>query len=287
MQMIRVNRFKILLPAVVIFIFLIINAPVQSYGESYKKIVVLYPAVSPVLKTLGAENKVVGTTRTDKTFTDKVQKVGSHLRPNVELIKALEPDMLIVGSKKASPPELINSIVTDKDIKVFNYDPRTLNEILDTIEALGVELGKKEEALLLIKQLREKLEKVRPLTGTPKVVYEIMETPLRVAGTKSVVNDIIEIAGGVNIIKTPKKHVLSSIEVILKENPDFYLYQVGPMNKNPSKPKSRPQLRSLTGTEIRVNEFEFARPGINAFDAVVELNSIFISKGYGGNKDEQ
>ncbi len=48
------------------------------------------------------------------------------------------------------------------------------------------------------------------------------------------------------------------------------------MNKNPTVPSERPYYKSLRAKVIKVDEYEFARPGINAFQAVVDLNRIFM-----------
>ncbi|NPA39398.1 MAG: ABC transporter substrate-binding protein [Thermodesulfobacteria bacterium] len=235
------------------------------------RIVILYPAVSPIVKALSVpSNWIVGVTKTDNTFHNAV-KVGSHLRPNIELIKALHPDLLIVGSKRAFPPELEKRI----GIKVFRYDPRTLTEILERIKALGKVLNKEKQAEELINKLQKVLKKVRPLPRRVGVIYEVMSNPLRVSGAKDIVSDIIYHAGGRNLITIPKKHVAISPEEVLALNPDFYIYQVGPMNRNPVPPKKRPYFKDLKAVVIKVKEKDFARPGINAFYAVVKLNRTF------------
>ena len=234
-----------------------------------QRIVVLYAAASPVLKALGVEEEVVGVTRKDHTFPHAV-KVGSHLRPNIELIKALKPDLIIAGSRRAFPEALRQKV----QARVFYYDPRTLAEILKTIEDLGQILAREKEAQALVAQLEKKLAQVEAISCRPRVVYEIMERPLKVAGQKNIVTDIIRVAGGVNPVKVAKKHVLISPEEILLLKPDLYLYQVGPMNKNPTPPKKRAYFKGLRAQTIKVNEFEFARPGLNAFEAVIHLNGI-------------
>ncbi len=233
------------------------------------RIVVLYAAASPVLKALGIEEEVVGVTRRDRNFPHAV-KVGSHLRPNVELVKALRPDLIIAGSKRAFPEELRAKVKAE----VFYYDPRTLEEIIETILQLGRRLGREEQARSLVRKLRAKLSEIKPLPCRPKIVYEIMERPLRVAGQKNIVTDIIRVAGGVNPVKVPRKHVLISPEEILLLSPDLYLYQVGPMNKNPTPPQERAYFKGLKARVERVDEFLFSRPGPNAFQAAVELNRM-------------
>ena len=260
------SRLKgVLIFAVMMLFFFASNA------QAYQRIVVLYAAASPVLKELGVSDRVVGVTRTDHTFKG-VRSVGSHLRPNMELLKALKPDLIVAGSKRAFPEEISKRLRTD----VFYYDPRSLEDILFKIKALGKLLKRQKRAEELIKRLKGKLEEVKPLKSKPTVVYEIMERPLKVAGSKSIINSIIAHAGGENLVKVKKKHVLISPERVISLNPDVYIYQVGPMNKKPTTPSERPYYKSLRAKVIKVDEYEFARPGINAFQAVVDLNRIFM-----------
>jgi iron complex transport system substrate-binding protein len=247
-----------------------------SQASAYERIVVLYPAVSPVLAELGASDRVVGTTRNDHLFKDVV-KVGSHLRPNIELLNALNPDLVIAGSKRAFPDEMKERVKAD----IFYYNPATLDDILGKIRSIGSMLGRDQAAEQLITTLRDKLSAIRPLKREPAVIYEVMSEPLKVAGSRSIVTSIISTAGGRNLVDVHKKHVSVSVEKILELQPDFYLYQVGPMNRNPVPPGERSFFRSLKSRFIRLDELEFARPGINAFDAAVELNRIFQ-----GVKDE-
>jgi len=234
------------------------------------RIVVLYAAASPILKEFGLEQDVVGVTRRDNLFPQAV-KVGSHLRPNIELIKALKPDLIIAGSHRAFPEALKKAVKAE----VFYYDPRSLDEILGEIKALGRRLHREKEAKALVQKLQAKLSRLRPLSCHPRVIYEISQRPLKVAGQRCIVTAIIKAAGGENPIKVRRKHVLISPEEILLFSPDIYLYQVGPMNKNPIPPKQRSYFSGLRSEVIRVDELSFARPGLNAFSAALKLNHLF------------
>ena len=242
----------------------------SNAGAAYEKIVVLYPAVSPILIELGALEMIVGTTRSDHAVKDAV-KVGSHLRPNIELLNALAPDLIIAGSRRAFPVEMKERVKAD----IFYYDPATLDEILVKIKKIGAMLERKDKAEDLVSRLKKRLLDIRPLPDKPSVIYEVMAEPLRVAGKKSILTSIISAAGGKNLVSIDRKHAVISTEKVLKLEPDFYIYQVGPMNKNPVPPGKRPFYNSLKSNFIKINELEFARPGINAFDAAVQLNRTF------------
>jgi len=260
-----VNRARNIL---LLLIFLILFT---ARSFAYERIVVLYAAASPVLKALGVEDRIVGVTKTDHVF-DNVISVGSHLRPNIELLKVLKPDLIVAGSKRAFPEEMSERLDTD----VFYFDARTLEDILTHIERLGKMLNRQEQAEALIKTLKEKLDQIKPLRTRPSVIYEVSAMPLKVAGANNIITSIIEHAGGINLIDVKKRHVLLSPERVIELSPDFYIYQVGPMNKNPPEPVKRPYFVSLKSRIIKVDEYEFARPGINAFEAVVKLNRIFM-----------
>ncbi|KJR43090.1 iron ABC transporter substrate-binding protein [Candidatus Magnetoovum chiemensis] len=240
----------------------------------YERIVVLYPAVSPILKELGIDKEVVGVTKNDGIYNDAV-RVGSHLKPNIEMINALEPQLIIAGSLRSFAADMKAMVKAE----VLYYDPKTLDDILEQIRKLGALLNKTEKAENLVTALNQKLTALKPLKSKPRVIYEVMEEPLRVAGKSGIVNAIIEKAGAVNLIEISKNHTTLSIEEVIKLNPDFYIYQEGPMNKNPKDPKERYNLKSLTSAFVKVDEYEFARPGINSFDAVIKLNGIFSLKG--------
>ncbi len=263
------KKFR-LLPVKILLVGATLCLMAFSPALAYERIVVLYPAVSPILIELGALDMIVGTTRSDHAVKNAV-KVGSHLRPNIELLNALAPDLIIAGSQRAFPETMKERVKAD----IFYYNPATLDEILVKIEKIGAMLERKDRAGELVARLKKRLAEIRPLPEHPSVIYEVMAEPLRVAGEKSIVTSIVSVAGGENLVKINKKHAVISTEKVLQLRPDFYIYQVGPMNKKPVPPGERPFYKSLKAKFVRVNEFEFARPGINAFDAAVELNRIF------------
>ncbi|RME64627.1 MAG: iron ABC transporter substrate-binding protein, partial [Nitrospirae bacterium] len=252
------------------FLLLLLVLVLPSKGLCYERVVVLYAPASGIIKALGAGDKVVGRTRTDETFP-KAVNVGSHLRPNIELIKALRPDLIVAGSKRAFPEELEKRLNT----KVYRYDPRNIEDLLQCILDLGKLLDRQAKAESLVREFRERLTKLMPLKRPVRVIYEVSQSPLKVAGQRSIVTAIIEKAGGVNQVKVNRKHVIISPEEILKLNPDLYIYQEGPMNRNPIPPRERPYFSALKAKTLKVDEKEFARPGLNVIDAILRLNRLF------------
>lgn len=235
-----------------------------------ERIVILHPAVSPILKQLNLSENVVGITYNDEIFEEKT-RIGSHLSPNIELIKALRPDWLIVGSKRAFPDEHAKRFQS----RIFRYDPPNLEEILNSISRLGEIFQKQKEATRIIDKARSDLENLTKPDFPISVVFEISQRPLKVAGQQNIVTSIVEAAGGVNLVTTDKKHVLLSPEKVLVLDPRYYIFQNGPMNKNPVSPSKRSYFSSLRSLVLEVDQLQFTRPGLNAFEAVILLNKQF------------
>ena len=114
------------------------------------------------------------------------------------------------------------------------------------------------------------------MTGRrPKVFFEVRYPNLLGAGAKSIVNDVIKYAGGTNCVTANKKLVRLDMESLLACNPDLYVIQRGPMNRNPTPLALRPHFQLLdavkAGRVLHVDEQVFSRPGPRSVDAVEEL----------------
>ena len=251
---------------IVLISILVSSFPLQN-AIAIEKLVVLNTAVSPILKEIGMGEAVVGVTFNDETYTNRT-KVGSHLSPNVELIKALQPDLMIVGSKRAFPERLKDRFGTE----IYRYDPENLEDILNHILKLGVLFEKESRSGTLVLKLRKKLSQFQKPGRLIPVAFEISQRPLKMAGHYNIVTSMIAAAGGRNIVTIEQKHVLISPEQLLVNKPELYIYQNGPMNKNPVPPKDRNYFKRLDTEFWEVDQKVFTRPGINVFDAVIVLN---------------
>ena len=163
----------------------------------YERIILLTPAAGDIFKKLKLEEKVVGITRHMKGFKNAV-KVGSHLKPNIEIMSSLKPDLVIISSTKFFSNAMKKYIKAD----FIEYNPFTLNQIIRKIKEFGKLLKKEKESEILIKSLNKKLKNICLPKVRPKVIYEVMQIPYIVSGKKDIINDIIETAGGKNIVKT-------------------------------------------------------------------------------------
>ena len=244
------------------------------------RIIPLYGAFAEMLYSIGAGGGVVARTQAD-SFPEgilKLPSVGTHMHPNVEMILGLKPDLIVQsGSRYEASAEMDR--MRDAAVPVAVFAPVTFEGIFSAMERLGVLTDREEAAREAVAGLRKRLKTVRDRLADVKeprrVFFEVRAQPLTAAGGGSIVREILLAAGAVNSLKSDKAIAQYNFERLLLDDPDVYIVQQGPMNRNPVDPGERPhfdRLRSVRdGKVLIVDEFLYSRPGPRCVDAVEEL----------------
>ncbi len=248
-----------------------------------ERIIALYGAYNEILAAMGLENRLVGRTRADLLPPSILSRpsIGTHMRPNVELVLALEPDLVIQSAGRREATVVVNQL-RRHGCNVAVFQPHSFTELFDVIERLGLLTGETEAASRLIQSLRSRLEAVeerlRTVRHRPRVFFEVRYPNLLGAGRESIVNDVIERSGGINCLDVPRKLVRIGMEALIKSDPEVYVLQEGSMNRAPSSPAERPHFSVLEavreGRILKVDEQVFSRPGPRSVDAVEILASF-------------
>lgn len=248
--------------------------------QSARRIIPLYGAFAEMLYAMGAGDQVIARTQADlhPPEIQKLPSVGTHMRPNVEMIIGLKPDLVIQSATRRDEiPELER--IREAGITVAIFAPNDFKDIFSVMRRLGVLTGHEEEAAQAVGLLEARLATVRRRTtgrsNPPRVFFEVRSDPLTAAGKGSMVEAILEAAGAVNAIGNDKPIVRYAVERLLADDPDYYVVQKGPMNRNPDPPNRRAhfdRLRAVKeGRVLVVDEFLFSRPGPRCVDAVEQL----------------
>ncbi len=255
--------------------------------DSYaKRIIPLYGAFLEMLFAVGAGRAVIARTKADSYFepAKSLPSVGTHMRPNVEMIISMKPDLVIqTVSQKRRLPEMAR--IEEAGIPVAAFSPKDFESIFHTMLIFGKITGHEENARNVVDKLRSRLKKLRNFVKQAgkryTVFFEVRQTPLTAAGRSSIVQKILDAAGLENIVTVNRKLVQFDVETLLARNPDFYIIQKGPMNRNPVPLHDRSHLSRLKAARsnrvLMVDEFMFSRPGPRCVDAVEYL----IRKIYG------
>lgn len=194
------------------------------------RIVSLIPAVTEMLFAIGAGDQVVGVSTFD-TFpaeTATRTKVGGLFDPNFEAILTLRPDLVIVYG---SQDELIGRLDRVK-IPMFSYRHAGLADITGTIRALGVRVGRAAQAEALATRIEHELDAVRQsVAGRPRprtlLVFGREEGSMRglyVSGGVGFLHDMLEVAGGANVMADVKREGLQlPLEQLLARAPEVVI----------------------------------------------------------------
>lgn len=244
------------------------------------RIIALYGAFNEILAAMGLEHVIEARTNTDRLPPSILEKpsIGTHMRPNVELVYGYKPDLVLQMDGRKQASETVTALkrigVTTAYFKAANFQ-----ELFSVIERLGVLTGAEAASRDLVLSMKTRLNRVKKALKDaetrPRVFFEVRYPNLLGAGRGSIVNDILHWAGGVNCIESPKKLVRIGEEKLLQLGPDAYIVQQGPMNPNPVILEKRPHYQIIEAVRKKrvmvVDEQVFSRPGPRNVDAVETL----------------
>jgi iron complex transport system substrate-binding protein len=198
--------------------------------KNVKRIVSMAPNVTEMLFAIGLDNDIVGVTdycNYPESAKSKT-KIGGYYNPNVEVILSLTPD-LIIATPDGYSKERIDKL-DQTGIPIFIVNPQNINDVLVSMTLLGKVTGKEEFANRVVENMRSRIkvikDKVSPIPEQkrPKVFYAIGEDPLVTVGPNNVVNDLLTIAGGINVaLDAPNSWPVYSVEAVIMKNPDVIL----------------------------------------------------------------
>jgi iron complex transport system substrate-binding protein len=192
-----------------------------------RRIVSLAPNATDTIAALGLGDRLVGVSDFCQPPPEakEVRRVGGLLTPDLEVIRALKPDLL-VGSTSGNDPGLAAQAEA-LGIPLFILNAENVEQVLDGVADLGAALGEPAKAAALVDGLRARLAAVeRRVAGKPRprVLYIVWGDPLVVPGAKAFLTDAIRRAGGDSVTDdAPAAHPTYSIEAAIARSPEIIL----------------------------------------------------------------
>lgn len=255
-----------------------------------QRIISLAPSVTPILYEIGVGDKVVGVTSYDDypyNFTawfaaGNMTCVGGFSTPNLETIATLNPD--IIFSTNVNDESIPN--MRELGYKVVVLNPTRVNGIYQDISLIGNATGAKDKATTLVNTLSSQISTIQAkiaaanITEKPTVYYEMYyaESGIMTAGSGSWLNEVITMAGGINIFadQTAEWPTTSS-EVIVQRNPSVIILPTNMGTGTPSygsvaDVKARPGWSSIDAIKndclYVIDQDILSEPGIRVADQV-------------------
>lgn len=197
-----------------------------------EKIIVFVPSALEIIDALGAIHTVAGV---DNWSVDMGEPLAAGLEGfgdfsglNMEKIAETDPDIIIglIGWSEEDIQKL-----AELGIAIYIVDTNTIDEVYTEIMNMGKITGKESEAEELAENLRNEVEAIVSKTASiavgerPKVFYEVWNDPLMSAGADTFINELIEYAGGINIVAAAglKGWPEFSVESLIQEDPDLII----------------------------------------------------------------
>ncbi|UNC93078.1 ABC transporter substrate-binding protein [Candidatus Contubernalis alkaliaceticus] len=209
---------------------------VESDGTEFvrdtipERIIVISFPTAEIMDRLGIE--LVGVTKTTRELPDNLAglpTVGFPMEPDIEVITALEPDLVIISSdfKDTHKDKMVQN-----NLPVYFLDNQSYEDTFNSIELLGKAFGKEETAGQLIKEMKEReKEIVNSVKGkpSPKVLILFGTGESFMMGTEtSYPGGLVKMLGGQNVtqgvnIPLESGYIPLSIEQVVELNPDIIL----------------------------------------------------------------
>jgi iron complex transport system substrate-binding protein len=252
-----------------------------------KRIISLEPSITETLYIIGQEDKLVGVTPVEspQAWPEAVKdkpSVGSIRNVSVETIVSLTPD-LVLGSVMS---ERGLTAVSKLGIPTAFISPNSIDEILQTMKALGKLLGGEEKALGAAADYSRRLEEIRrkqPEPGKAKTgIFVYSVNPIMIFGGDSLPCEILGLAGVRNLLQQASfsQPVVSS-EEILAADPD-YIFLAMAAASSYGEMKTHPfwsQLRAVKNGNIMAPPVEhYLRPSPRVIGGI----EVFHNLVYGG-----
>lgn len=199
------------------------------------RIVSLTPATTEILFALGLDEEIVGVSSfcNYPPAATKKEKVGTFSQANIEKIISLKPDMIFCTGLEQAP--MVTELKQLK-LRVYVSDPNNIKELFVSILEIGRLTGRQDLAEKLVKSMKTTIEDIAAQLQSkagnpkPKVYVEFWHDPVMSAGQGSFIDELIGLAGGINIAHNmPRPYSFFSAEQVLKQDPDiiFLAYMAG------------------------------------------------------------
>lgn len=248
-----------------------------------QRIVSLAPNLTEILFALGLDERVAGVT----IFCDwppaaaGKPRVGGFINPSLEAIVSLRPDLVLATADGNRESDVLR--LEGLGLAVYVTDSRSLAQVKESILAVGRLTGRESQALRLADSMERRRKAVRAAVATapPRSVFVALDTrPLVTAGRGTFVDQLIEEAGGRNVVESAGvKYPVYSLEALAASDPEVIVVATGRAEQGSDAPwEQSDALRALrarrSGQIHRIDDSAFFRPGPRIIDTLERLASL-------------
>jgi len=254
--------------------------------EIPQRIISLSPSNTEIVFALGLGDRVVGVTEYCNYPAEALEKdiVGGFSTPNIEKIIELEPDLILASTiHEEEVPRL-----EELGIPVMVIESSTVADLFVSIQLVAIVADVPEAGESLVSSMQDRIDAVGSVVAEVdqdekiKVYYEVYSDPVMTAGQGAFINEIITLAGGINIFgDINENYPQVSAEVVAERQPDIILYPDyhGTADLVLDSMAGRPGWESIPAIQNSriqaASDDIFARPGPRIVEAIEEAARLF------------
>jgi len=198
-----------------------------SIPKNPLRIVSLAPSLTETIYVLGVEDRLVGDTDYCEYPPEakKKPKVGGVLNPNMEVIVALHPDLVLV-TKEGNRIETLRSLES-LGIPTYATDAHSVDEIIASTQRLADLLGVSDAGKVLAEGLQQRLSKLQAKLSTVparRVLFIVWPEPLTSIGKNTFIADALRRAGASSIVDSNRDWPQLDLEEVARLQPEYLVF---------------------------------------------------------------
>jgi len=215
-----------------------------TIGSEPKRVVSLAPSITEILFALGLGEKVVGVDQYSNYPPEvvklreegKIAVVGGYWNPDMEKILALKPDLVIASASVPSHVAIGEKLEKDYGIRVLflkSGGAVTISDVFTDIWIVATVFGVEDRALELVLAISRDVENiVRELHVTTAGFRKVMillgppSWGYWTTGSGTFIDELITLAGGINVFSDKSGYIQVSKEDIIERNPEILIVTV-------------------------------------------------------------
>lgn len=238
-----------------------------------RRIISLAPGATEMLFALGLGKAIVGDTAycNYPPAAKSITKIGD-VNTNIEKVLSLRPDLIVATDANRSAAARLTGLHQPE----FLIAPTSFTATEQSLRLLGQATGTERQAQAVVAQMEHKKRLAAAIAAHdaghhPRVLVVIGVQPLWTAGSGTFINNVLTLAGGVNIAAAVQQYAPYSKEVVLAHPPDLILADA----EEAAALRRDPILKNLAavraGRFFSVDPDTINRPGPRLADALVQI----------------
>ncbi len=210
------------------------NSESEKNGDNQEafRIVSLAPNITENIIGLGQASLLVGVDTF--SFFDETESLPMFDAMNInseEILQLSPTHILVYEYSSGSSDDPMYDIFRNNGIEVVGIsNATTIEDIYTNIEEIGQVLNCETESDALIQAMKDEINEIKTMyqdTPSKSVYLEISPEPyLSTTGSKTFLNEMLEIANGENIFASETGWFTPSVEQIIESNPKYILTNV-------------------------------------------------------------